>query len=77
MAKRVFIFVIILSAGISQINQIELKQPRGYPNYTILKWAAKLGFIKLVNLEPEIPTIICDEFMKLLLTLYIFGLIPL
>ena len=61
MAKRVFIFVIILSAGISQINQIELKQPRGYPNYTILKWAAKLGFIKLVNLEPEIPASIIVE----------------
>ena len=55
MAQRVVILVIVLSMGFSQTDQDELKQPRGYPNYMILKLAAKFGFLDLVDLEPEIP----------------------
>ena len=55
MAQRVFIFVILLSIGFSQTNHDDLKHPRGYPNYTFLKWSVKLGFLDLVDLEPEIP----------------------
>jgi len=29
--------------------------PRGYPNFTMMKIAYFLGFIKIVNLEPEVP----------------------
>ena len=55
MDQRVFIFVILLSIGFSQTNYDDLKHPRGYPNYTFLKWSVKLGFLDLVDLEPEIP----------------------
>lgn len=44
------------------INHNYIKPPRGYPNIIFLEWAAKLGFVKLVDLEPEIPaSIIVNE----------------
>jgi len=55
MKNRIFIFSILLSLGCSQNNQFNLKPPRGYPNFTLLKWAAYLGFLDFVDLEPEIP----------------------
>ena len=32
--------------------------PRGYPNITLMKYAYLLGFIKIVNLKPEVPDFI-------------------
>jgi len=53
--KRYLILIFLISIVFTQTYENELKPPRGYPNYTFLKWSVKLGFLDLVDLEPEIP----------------------
>jgi len=55
MLKRIYIFVFLITSSFSQINHSDPKPPRGYPNFTFIKWAAQLGWLDFVNLEPEIP----------------------
>lgn len=40
------------------------KPPHGYPNFTMMKIAYVLGFIKIVNLQPEVPDSI-EEFKNI------------
>lgn len=60
--RNVFIFVLIVSVflnftfiSFARAGQHAPKPPRGYANHTLLKAAAALKLLKLVNLKPEVP----------------------
>jgi len=53
--QQTFLIIFSFTLLFSQINLDKLEPPKGYFNMTFLKWAVSLGFLDLVDLEPEIP----------------------
>lgn len=55
--KRLILIISILVPFIfSQVQINEIKPPRGYLNYTFIKWAVTLGWLELIDTKPKIPT---------------------
>ena len=53
--RWIFGYLFLSTLLFSQINIDKLEPPKGYCNMTFMKWAVSLGFLDLVDLEPEIP----------------------
>ncbi|MBT7113401.1 MAG: hypothetical protein HN938_01825, partial [Candidatus Marinimicrobia bacterium] len=58
MKRLILIICILFSSVFLQEKAVEIKPPRGYYNYTFIKWAVSLGWLELVNTKPAIPNTI-------------------